>query len=776
MDNEGSTMLEEELIEYLDPFSREFVLSIQAFRRLRDLSSNLEQDPQSTDVPIALNDILGSKDAQSLVIRFNAVVRQNLNAILSDIIQQAANLDHGFWPLGGHTTYRGMRNMFVPPDGPYVTRIWAKKIEQYLSSSDNIFKKHDVDDIALPLFDKSDLVAALREVAVDYDIRCNKQDPIHTYFLNNIGQRYIGSQELRTGLMLSSFVRKESLAGEVSRKDITPECQIDPRIHECQTSCVQTQFRLASRFPEDAGITEHKSAPRGTACLATLRGILRARIALQFDRPPDSWKERILYALACLGKTHREHLDNYPSIFLIYELLADGETRQMPCKSKFMVENILVSMCSGTGYGSHLADMPNLALLGHNVSSMIAHYDVTSATASTGSSHTDYNKSQPRSESEQTTCSLRKHSQHGNDSLSLGLKEQIPPHLASIVESIAADLHSWATLRASRFPMLAEDVQSLLDNNQVTSRMVEFCIKSFLSHPPLTSASFISSATFNDLLDTHGMLPNSTGDFASAFQVGYENARSLHPGNPYKTVFVKSSDPHPECQMLGICFLHVTSESDGVAPAKKSLSCIYTVVAATSSTVQTVLSYVANCKQDFEHQIQDIVQNVFRGCEQVKYNPLQIRHLHCEMIQSNNPGTVHLHTVLQILRQNLLPIATFAGYTLGYLGYVTSCILPYHEFREDELRLVAACYVKKSLNIRKSSYLKNTGKNQGQQVVRRSDNELTNLLDPASPESIQPVIDVDERWQQLCDEEIDRSVSQVVGLSIQTDTDLAHLS
>lgn len=65
MDNEGSTMLEEELIEYLDPFSREFVLSIQAFRRLRDLSSDLEQDPRSTDVPKALNDILGSKDAQN---------------------------------------------------------------------------------------------------------------------------------------------------------------------------------------------------------------------------------------------------------------------------------------------------------------------------------------------------------------------------------------------------------------------------------------------------------------------------------------------------------------------------------------------------------------------------------------------------------------------------------------------------------------------------------------------------------------------------------------
>ena len=46
MDNEGSTMLEEELIEYLDPFSREVVLSIQAFRRLRDLSSDLEQDPR----------------------------------------------------------------------------------------------------------------------------------------------------------------------------------------------------------------------------------------------------------------------------------------------------------------------------------------------------------------------------------------------------------------------------------------------------------------------------------------------------------------------------------------------------------------------------------------------------------------------------------------------------------------------------------------------------------------------------------------------------------
>ncbi|KAL9633978.1 MAG: hypothetical protein Q9164_004369, partial [Protoblastenia rupestris] len=343
LDNEGSTMLEEELIEYLDPFSREFVLSIQAFRRLRDLSSELEQDPQSTDVPKALNDILGSKDAQNLAIRFNAVVRQNLNAVLSDIIQQAANLDHGFWPLEGHTLYRGMRNMFVPPDGPYVTRIWVKKIEHHLSSSDNIFEEHDVDDIALPLFDKSDLVAALREVAVDYDIRCNKQDPIHTYFLNNIGQRYIGSQESRTGSMLSSFVRKESLAGEVSRKDIRPESQIDPRIHECQTSCVQIQFRLASRFPEDAGFTENESAPRGTACLATLRGILRARIALQFDRPPDSWKERILYALACLGKTHREHLDNYPSIFLIDELLADGETRQMPCKSKFVVENILVS-------------------------------------------------------------------------------------------------------------------------------------------------------------------------------------------------------------------------------------------------------------------------------------------------------------------------------------------------------------------------------------------------------------------------------------------------
>ena len=448
MDNEGSTMLEEELIEYLDPFSREFVLSIQAFRRLRDLSCDLEQDPQSTDVPKALNDILGSKDAQNLATRFNAVVRQNLNTVLSDIIRQATNLDHGFWPLGGHTIYRGMRNMFVPPDGPYVTRIWVRKIEQYLSSSDNIFEEHDVDDIALPLFDKSDLVAALREVAVDYDIRCNKQDPIHTYALNNIGQRYIGSQDLRTGLMLSSFVRKESLAGEVSRKDITPECQIDPRIHECQTSCVQTKFRLASRFPEDVGITEHESAPRGTACLATLRGILRARIALQFDRPPDSWKERILYALACLGKMHKEHLDNYPSIFLIDELLADGENRQMPCKSKFVVENILVSICSGTGYGSHLADMPNLALLGHNVSSMIAHYDVTSATASTENSLTDYNKYQPRSESEQTTCSLRKHSQHGNDSLSLGLKEQIRPHLASILESIAADLHSWTTLRA----------------------------------------------------------------------------------------------------------------------------------------------------------------------------------------------------------------------------------------------------------------------------------------------------------------------------------------
>ena len=145
------------------------------------------------------------------------------------------------------------------------------------------------------------------------------------------------------------------------------------------------------------------------------------------------------------------------------------------------------------------------------------------------------------------------------------------------------------------------------------------------------------------------------------------------------------------------------------------------------------------------------------------------------MIQSNNPGTIHLHTVLQILRQNLLPITTFARYTLGYLGYVTSCILPYHEFREDELRLVAACCVKKSLNIRKSSYLKNTAKNQGKQVVRRSDDKLTKLLDPASPKSIQPVIDVDERWQQLCDEEIDKSVSQVVGLSIQTDIDLAHL-
>lgn len=47
--------------------------------------------------------------------------------------------------------------------------------------------------------------------------------------------------------------------------------------------------------------------------------------------------------------------------------------------------------------------------------------------------------------------------------------------------------------------IISTDIVSLLPGNQLTSAMLDFCIQSFLSHPPHEYASFIAPTILRDL-------------------------------------------------------------------------------------------------------------------------------------------------------------------------------------------------------------------------------------------------------------------------------------
>jgi hypothetical protein len=96
---------------------------------MKQLSSDLNQDPHLSDIPKSLRILLGDARAYTQALQFHAAVKHNFNAVLNDVLDHAANLDDGFKESGSsQNVWKAVMNPVVPLDGPYVTSVWAQKL------------------------------------------------------------------------------------------------------------------------------------------------------------------------------------------------------------------------------------------------------------------------------------------------------------------------------------------------------------------------------------------------------------------------------------------------------------------------------------------------------------------------------------------------------------------------------------------------------------------------------------------------------------------------
>lgn len=123
---------------------------------------------------------------------------------------------------------------------------------------------------------------------------------------------------------------------------------------------------------------------------------------------------------------------------------------------------------------------------------------------------------------------------------------------------------------------------------------------------------------------------------------------------------------------------------------------MYTVVAAASSSS---VSLAAHAKQSFQQRVGELLRTVFLNNRHAKPSLLNVREVDYNVVLSDNPGIILLHPVLQLLRQQLSPWAHFVGLTSGHSDDVAPVTLPFHRFNEDGVRIYAALFVQKSLEL-----------------------------------------------------------------------------
>jgi hypothetical protein len=320
MDDHQQWVLGKELCPILDQFSREIYFSVQTIHFMKQLSSDLNQDPHLSDIPKSLRILLGDARAYTQALQFHAAVKHNFNAVLNDILDHAANLDDGFQESGSsQNVWKAMMNPVVPLDGPYVTSVWAQKLAGYFSHCDEAIDNYcEVDDVPVPLFEKEDLVQAFTNAANEYNSGRNRGETFRSWCLQKIGARHLR-------FVNYDRIRKRTLAARISHQDFKVECRLDPSIHQCGVKCCQINPHLASLFTKDVSSTGEANESGPISCLATIPGILRVRAVIGSTTCPTTWRGRMIHALVSPLRSHRKGLGTDQSLAMIHGLVAiDG--------------------------------------------------------------------------------------------------------------------------------------------------------------------------------------------------------------------------------------------------------------------------------------------------------------------------------------------------------------------------------------------------------------------------------------------------------------------